>query len=94
MSILGLAGRSAMKWTVWARALILAEVALTIKRHLDLLDADEKADLGQLVRKSKGRPSNLSKRERQRLGEIVAKLEPTALARETAEAANPLRRKP
>jgi len=92
MSIIGMAARTGMKWTVWARILILAEVALAIKRHLDLLDANEKRDLQRIVRKSKGRPSNLSKRERERLGLIVSKLEPTDLARETAEAAVPWRR--
>lgn len=93
MSLIGVVGRGAMRWTVWARVLILAEIALTIKRHLDLLDATEKRDLQRLVTKSKGRPSNLSRRERDRLGEIVGKLEPSDLAREAAQAAVPLRRK-
>ena len=94
MSLIGLAARTGMRWTVWARVLILAEVALTIKRHLDLLETREKDDLQRIVRKSKGRPSNLNGRERDRLGEIVAKLEPSDLAREAAEAAMPWRRKP
>ena len=94
MGVLGLAARTGMRWTVWARVLILAEVALAIKRHLDLLDADEKDDLQRLVRKSKGRPSNLSRRERERLGRIVGKLEPSMLAREVSVAATPWRRKP
>jgi hypothetical protein len=93
MSVLGAAASTGMRWTVWARVLILAEVALAIKRHLDLLDSDEKRDLQQIVRKSKGRPSNLSKRERQRLGELVSKLEPTDLAKEAGQAAIPWRRK-
>jgi hypothetical protein len=92
MTLLGAAARTGMKWTLWARVLILAEIALAIKRHLDLLDAAEKRDLQRLVRKSKGRPSNLTDRERRRLGEIVGKLEPTDLARETAQAAAPWRR--
>ncbi len=92
MGLLTVAARTGMKWTVWARVLILAEVALTIKRHLDLLDAHEKSELQRLVRKSKGRPSNLTKRERERLGAIVGKLEPTELAKETVTAATPWRR--
>lgn len=93
MSVLGLAARTGMRWTLWARILILAEVALAIKRHLDLLDSREKTDLQDLVRKSKGRPSNLNKRERERLKQIVSKLEPTELAKETATAAVPWRHK-
>ena len=93
MSALGMVARAGMRWTVWARILILAEVALTIKRHLDLLDAREKGDLQRLVRKSKGRSSNLSRRERERIAEIVAKLEPTELAKEAAVVATPWRRK-
>lgn len=92
MSVLGLAARTGMRWTLWARILILAEIALAIKRQLDLLDSEEKSDLQRLVRKSKGRPSNLSRRERERVGEIVDKLEPAELARETAQAAVPWRR--
>jgi predicted ArsR family transcriptional regulator len=93
MSMLGMAARAGMRWTVWARVLILAEVALTIKRHLDLLDAREKSELQRLVRRSKGRPSNLSRRERERLGAIVSKLEPSELAKEAAVAATPWRRR-
>ncbi len=93
MSVLGAAGSAGMRWTVWARILIVAEVALTIKRHLDLLDSPEKQDLQRIVRKSKGRPSNLTKRERDRLGQIVSKLEPVDLAREAGQAAVPWRRK-
>lgn len=92
MSALGLAGRSAMRWSIWGRILLIAELALTFKRHLDLLESGEKTELQQLVRKSKGRPSNLSARERARLRALVAKIEPQQLARATA-LAGPWRRK-
>lgn len=94
MGLIGPLGRSAMRWTVWARILVLAEVALTVKRHLDMLSPDEKRDLNRIVRKSKGRPSNLSVAERERLGAIVARLEPGGLAREAAAAATAWRRRP
>jgi hypothetical protein len=94
MSLLGAAARSGMRWTVWARVLILAEIALAVKRHLDRLDDPERRDLQRIVRKSKGRPSNLSGRERERLAEIVSKLEPSVLAREVSSAASPWRRRP
>ena len=93
MSALGFAGRSAMRWTIWGRILILAEVAMTLKRHLDLLTPGERSELQQLVRKSKGRPTNLSERERKRMRVLVAKIEPTQLAKASAVAAAPWRRK-
>ena len=94
MSLIGVAAKTGMKWTVWARILILAEVALAIKRHLDLLDADEKDDLQRLVKKSKGKPSNLSARERRRLSELVSKVEPSDFVREAATMAVPWRKRP
>jgi hypothetical protein len=92
MSLIGVAARTGMKWTIWARVLILAEVALAIKRHLDLLDAEEKDDLQRLVRKSKGKPSNLSARERRRLSELVSKVEPSDFVREAATMTVPWRK--
>jgi len=92
MSALTMAAKAGMKWTVWARVLIAAEIALTLKRHFDLLDVDEKGELQRLVVKSKGKPSNLTKRERQRISAIVDKLEFGDLAKETAIAAAPWRK--
>jgi hypothetical protein len=92
MSLIGVAARTGMKWTIWARVLILAEVALAIKRHLDLLDAEEKDDLQRLVRKSKGKPSNLSARECRRLSELVSKVEPSDFVREAATMTVPWRK--
>lgn len=80
------------RWAMWLRILVLANVALAIKRHLDLLEAEEKRELGDLVRRSKGRPSNLTKAQRERLRGLVDKLEPSDLAREAAESVVPLRR--
>ena len=81
------------RWAIWLRILILANVALAIKRHLDLLEAKEKRELSDLVRRSKGRPSNLSTAERDRLRGLVEKVEPTDLAREAAESVAGLRRR-
>lgn len=81
------------RWAMWLRILVLANVALAIKRHLDLLEAEEKRELADLVRRSKGRPSNLSKAERTRLRGLVEKVEPTDLAREAAESVAGLRRR-
>lgn len=84
MGALTTIARSAGRWTIWARLLILAEIALSLKRHYDLLDAAEKSELQDIVRKSKGKPSNLSSRERERLKHLVSKVEPIDLAKEAA----------
>lgn len=84
MGVLSMAGKTAMRWTVWGRLLLAAEVALTLKRHLDHLEPQEKTELRRIVTKSKGRPSNLTKRERKRLSELVEKIEPAELAKTTA----------
>ena len=93
MSALTMAAKAGMRWTVWARVLILAEVALMVKKHFDLLDAEEKKELQRLVTKSKGKPSNLTRRERQRLSTLVEKVEPSDFAREFAMAAAPWKKK-
>lgn len=93
MSMLGMAGKTATRWTIWGRVLIAAEVALMLKRHLDLLDSGEKAELRGLVAKSKGKPTNLTARERKRLQALVTKLEPHQFAKQSAVAAMPWRRK-
>jgi hypothetical protein len=61
----------------WFRVLALAQLALLIRRHLALLEPDERGRLAGLVSKSKGRPRrNLSANEREELLRLVRKLEP------------------
>lgn len=63
----------------WLRVLALAQVALLVRRHLALLEPDERSRLARLVRDSKGRPrTNLSANEREELLRLVRKLEPGA----------------
>ena len=93
MSVLGSTARTAGRLSPWARALAIAEVALTLKRHLDRLGPGEGTELRQLVVKSKGRPGNLTKTERSRLVALVRKMEPAAFARSAATHAMPLRRR-
>jgi hypothetical protein len=63
----------------WLRILAIAQVALLVRRHLSLLEPDERSRLARLVRDSKGRPSsNLSANEREELLRLVRKLEPGA----------------
>ncbi len=83
---------TAARFTVWARVFALANVALAMKHHLDLLDDSEKLELRNLVTQSKGRAANLTESERLRLRELVAKVEPTDFAREAVSSMIPLRR--
>lgn len=61
----------------WLRVVAFAQVALLARRHLSLLEPDERSRLASLVAKSKGRPrSNLNANERQEILRLVRKLEP------------------
>jgi hypothetical protein len=67
----------------WLRILAIAQVALLARRHLGLLEADERSRLAKLVAKSKGRPGrNLSANEREEMLRLVRKLEPERLGRD------------
>lgn len=66
----------------WLRVLAVAQLALLAKRHLSLLEADERKRLAQLVAASKGRPGrNLSATERGELLRLAQKLEPAQFGR-------------
>lgn len=93
MSVVGTALRGAGRWSAVGRLIAVGEIALVAKRHLENLEAGEGTELRSLISKSKGRPGNLTKRERSRLGELVEKLEPGVFARDAAKSAVPLRRK-
>lgn len=86
-------GTSAGKWTAWGRLIAAAEVLLIVKRHVDNLRPGEIGELRSLLAKSKGKPSNLSDKEKGRLKEIVKKLEPGLFAREAGSKAMPFVRK-
>jgi hypothetical protein len=66
----------------WFRVLAVAQVALLVRRHLTLLQPQERGRLAKLVAQSKGRPrTNLSATEREELLGLVRKLEPGSFAR-------------
>jgi len=66
----------------WLRVLAIAQVALLARRHLQLLERDERLRLTGLVAQSKGRPrTNLSANEREELLRLVKKLEPGQFGR-------------
>jgi hypothetical protein len=59
--------------------------------HWEKLTPGERAHLSALVRKSRGRPGNLSARERADLRRLAAKLDLPALGRSVAPVARRLR---
>lgn len=93
MGVIGGATRTAGRLSPWVRAVAIGEVALTVKRHVDRLDAGEPSELRRLLTKSRGRRKNLTKRERERVMELVRKLEPGQFAKTAATQAMPLRRR-
>lgn len=66
----------------WLRILAIGQLALTARRHLALLEPDERTRLAKLVAQSKGRPrTNLTANEREELLRLVRKLEPAQFGR-------------
>jgi hypothetical protein len=59
-----------------------------MKRHWDRLTPAERRHLQKLVRKSKGRPSNLTVRERLTVRRLVRKLELKELGRDLTQVAS------
>ncbi len=84
MGIVSTISRGAGKWSLWGRIIAVAEIALVAKRHLDKLGPGEIGELRNLLVKSKGRPDNLSSRERRRIQELAKKLEPAAFAKDVS----------
>jgi hypothetical protein len=59
-----------------ARLLAAAEVALLVRQHVLRLEPAERRRVIQLVRQGRGRPRNLSDRERRELARLLQKMEP------------------
>jgi hypothetical protein len=76
-----LPGRRAVPW------LVVLEVLRAGKAHWDELDPRDRTRLVELLRKSKGRASNLSAAERTELRAIARRLELLRLGRSAAQAA-------
>ena len=70
---------------------MLADVLLTTRRHWKRLEPDERDRLVALARKSKGRPSNLSARERREASRLLDKLGHVELAGSVAGIVLPFR---
>ena len=79
--MLGVLGRLGKKFAVRSKWLArrlwlvaLAETSFITWRHWRRLEPGERERLVRLARKSKGRPSNLSRRERRQADELLEKL--------------------
>jgi tellurite resistance protein len=65
--------------------LAAAEVVLAVRNHVaGRLNEKERRRMVEIVRSSKGRPSNLSDRERKELRGLLAKVEPRELVKRVA----------
>jgi hypothetical protein len=73
-----------------ARLVILADVAILAKTHLDRLTPAERRRLLMLVKDAKGRPRNLSQHQRSELEGLIAKIEPKDFASQAVERLTPL----
>ncbi len=73
-----------------ARLIILAEVMMLAGEHVGRLSPRERRRVLELLRRGRGRPSNLSQRERAELATLVAKAEPKLFARSVARKFSPI----
>ncbi len=74
------------RWLARGAWLLAAgEVVLAARNHITgRLTEKERKRMVEIVRSSKGRPSNLSNRERKELQSLLAKVEPRQLAKTVA----------
>jgi tellurite resistance protein len=74
------------KWLArGAWLLAAAEVVLAVRNHVtDRLTERERKRMVEIVRSSRGRPANLSERERKELRSLLGKVEPRELAKRVA----------
>jgi hypothetical protein len=68
-------------------ALTAAQVGRTVREHWKAVPSDQRDRLGQLLRQTKGKPSNLSASERRELRELVRALNLPKVLRRSAIAA-------
>ncbi|HKP89320.1 MAG TPA: hypothetical protein VJT75_05040 [Thermoleophilaceae bacterium] len=73
------------------KLLALGEIILLAHAHVRKLTRDERRRFLGLMREGRGRPSNLSEREREELAALVAKAEPRLFAGSVADKLSPVR---
>jgi hypothetical protein len=72
------------------KLLALGEILLLARDHYERLTPAERRRLALLLRRGRGRPSNLSRRDRNELSELIAKVEPRAFAGAAADKLSPV----
>lgn len=72
------------------RLLVLGEVALLARDHIERLTPGERRRLVALMREARGRPRTLGERERDELEALIAKAEPKLFASEAVQRLSPL----
>jgi hypothetical protein len=77
-------GKLALKIPV-ARLLIVGELLLLANEHFQRLDAQERRRVIELIRRGRGRPGNLSERDRRELTRLMEKAEPREFAKNAAK---------
>jgi hypothetical protein len=81
---------TAVKRLPWALAL---DAAVVVKAHWENLKESERSRVSELILKSKGNPRNLTKRERDELRRIGAKLDVPGMARDLVPFARRVRKR-
>jgi hypothetical protein len=61
-----------------ARLMAVAEIVVLAREHIQKLEPHERRRLVELVRHGRGRPGNLSSKDRRELSSLLAKIEPRA----------------
>lgn len=59
-----------------ARLIVLGELLVLAREHFHKLEPQERRRVAELVRRGRGRPSNLSERDRRELSRLIEKAEP------------------
>lgn len=75
-----------------ARLIVLAEIMILAGEHVGRLKPRERRRVLELLRRGRGRPRNLTPKERAELAALVAKAEPKLFARSVAKKFNPIGR--
>jgi hypothetical protein len=73
-----------------ARLIVLGELVLLAKAHIELLSPAERRRLVVLLREARGRPSRLSPARRAELEQLIDKAQPRVLLGEAARRISPL----
>lgn len=61
--------------------IVVLEAAMAVRDHWQRLTPAERSRVTKLIKKSQGRPANLTKRERDDLKRLARKLDPAGLGR-------------